>query len=86
MQVLDNLPHTVRGVGRELHGSHEPSEPISSHAYGDLEQQRKRDRVVVLLGFVVVVSHDFIDIAGVLTIDETLIRALYPDHGDLTAK
>lgn len=56
VQLLENLPQTVRGVGRELYGSHEPTEPVLSHSYGDLTQQRKHDRLSSLVGFIVVVS------------------------------
>lgn len=54
-QLLDQLPHTVRGVGRELLGSDVPSNAVLSHAFGDLKEQRNRDRMIEYLGYVVVV-------------------------------
>lgn len=61
MQLLDSLPHTVRGVGREIVGHQHLSEPVNSHGRGNLKQrrERKRERLVDLVGFTIVVCSRF---------------------------
>lgn len=50
-KVLENLPHTVRGVGMELLGTHKPVGPNLNW------DPAKRDMVATRLGYVIVVSH-----------------------------
>lgn len=56
-QLLDSLPHTVRGVGREIVGHRQLPQPVNSHGHGGLRQrrERKRDRTIDLVGFIIVV-------------------------------
>lgn len=49
-QLLDKLPHTVRGMGVALLGGHQPID------FGEGLQQGKRHRLGNLAGFIVVVS------------------------------
>lgn len=48
-QLLDKLPHTVRGMGVALLGGHQPID------FGEGLQQGKRHRLGNLAGFIVVV-------------------------------
>lgn len=56
VQLLDSLPHTVRGVGRELTGSQDPAPPVAPLRDEGSSQGRKRDRIIGLVGYIVVVG------------------------------
>lgn len=55
VQLLDSLPHTVRGVGQELMRGQQPGHPVHSHGHDNLRETRERDRITSVVGFIIVV-------------------------------